>query len=109
VRLSADKGHRKPFTNQDLAHIPASSLQRSAASAVIAGLSPFCAFRARTGHEHEIEIARTNEIPKPARGLVSELPLSVALRSPRLGRIEADQPHIRLLMVDADCITVELI
>jgi hypothetical protein len=67
---------------------------------------PFGAFQASASHEHEIKITGCNEIAQPARRFVPELPLRIALCTPSLGCVEANESHVWLLMVDADGVTV---
>ena len=81
--------------------------QDAAISPIIAGGRSLCSGRAGTGDIFEIEIAGADKIPEAARGFCSQQALCLASRSPCLRRIEAYEPDVRLLLIDADRVAID--
>ena len=105
--MPAHERHSQIFANEDRANVFAIGLERPAASSVVAVRRSFSARLARTGDELEIELARMYEVANPARGLVTQLALRCAHGAAGFRRVEADQPDVRLLVIDADSIAVD--
>jgi hypothetical protein len=70
-------------------------------------LRSFCSRLAGTGHEFKIEITGPNKITQSPCGFGSELAFRFTHCVARLRRIESNKPHIRPLMMNADCVTVD--
>ena len=66
-----------------------------------------CSDRAGTRDIFEIEIAGADKIAEAARGFCSQQALCLASRSPCLRRIEAYEPDVRLLLIDADRVAID--
>lgn len=107
LRCAALERNGEMLRYQNLADVTPISFQHSARASIVTRHRALRSGRARTVYEVEVQGLRLHNLSQSARSFVAKLTFFWTLRATGFRRIETDKPHIRLVVIYADRISID--